>query len=739
MERSTVRRRRRFPYWVVYTGITTLLLALTGFLVLIVLPERFVLQAGLRESGISFPASTLGFGPPARSPVVEPPPPPPRPVAPAIGPAEALWSELTPLLRVGRYHEALARMEDYLAVHPGDLGVRRERARTLAGTGDRQRASEALGRLADEPGELQDGLALARFIRDAGELSEAVEIYRTLVDRYPDDADLRYELAQALMWSERYREAEAEFRALIRLRPTEDVYRLELARVLYWTDRLEEARSVLAAISPEAESRMEADALDAELVTLLAPVEPEPEPVDQSPLARARRAAAAGELQLAAELYREALQADSGDAVLWLEWIDFQQRRLGDLEGARDALIAYDGRFGLSPELGYRLALLHTWTERNEEARLILLRLLETSPNRAEAWSLLGDVYRWSGERPAAAGAYRRALVLDPADPRALAGAADLGLQRERIVAARERRGYGPRASAYGDSDEYRRFELEADARLAFPRSSSALRVATGYRWLEGLDVSGVETTDDGPYTEAELIHWWREATIRTALRAGVQYLRGFGLEPSFGLDVEVPDAGGFGLLGTLEHAPAYPLTATLESVQQPVRADRLFVSLFRSLGERWSVGGTADVAVLTHTEANNIRWGGRLTLGWNVSRRVVGELSSSYLSYTDAAPRSALRGIYWDPASFWATTLSLGLRERPELGWGYGVMLTGGAALMDERSATGTVWVPQFAVEGMLSHTGRRQDFELRAFYRRGRERDYSSLGLDLKLLVRP
>ena len=46
-------------------GLTALILtSLTLFLVLFVLPRRYVLSAGLRESGVSFPSEAAPFSPP---------------------------------------------------------------------------------------------------------------------------------------------------------------------------------------------------------------------------------------------------------------------------------------------------------------------------------------------------------------------------------------------------------------------------------------------------------------------------------------------------------------------------------------------------------------------------------------------------------------------------------------------------------------------------------------------------
>ena len=101
-------KSHRLPYWFSFTALTLLLCSLTVAFVLVVLRQRFVLHAGLRESGVSFPAAPTPFGARHRelisptlaigsvdgSPEVSP------------GPSESFWSGVMPLLRAERYQEA---------------------------------------------------------------------------------------------------------------------------------------------------------------------------------------------------------------------------------------------------------------------------------------------------------------------------------------------------------------------------------------------------------------------------------------------------------------------------------------------------------------------------------------------------------------------------------------------------------------------------------------------------------
>ena len=728
--------RRLLPYWLRFLAVTAALLLATGVLVLVVMPQRFVLEAGLRESGVSFPSSRVGFGAPQSAPLVQPPPP--RPVVPAAvqGPAERLWRELGPVLDAERWDVALGLMDAYLRERPADLSVRRERARTLARAGRLSPAEAAWERLATETGSVVDRLELARMLRDRGEYDRAIALYEGLIEDRPDDPALQREYASTLLWAERYPRAIESLRQYVDRNPGDDGARLDLARALYWGGQPGEAREVLAGIPNTSPVVDEARALDSELATVLAPP-PEPEPPELTTVERARAAAADGDLSAAVELYEAALDATPDDRKLWLEWIDFVQFRLEDEAGARDALLLYAERFELTSEEMIRLAELHAWTGQESEAIAILEALLAGQPGLADAWVLLGDLRRWSDDPTGASDAYRSALAADPTNPGARNGLEELRLRREEIVARSEPEGFGPDTNLFSDSDEFLRLDVAGDA--DFRWGVDALTLRAGYQRVEGYDLTGFTTADDGGFGEATYAHWWREASIRTALEVGVEHLDGFGTQPSAAIDVRAPNVGGFSLTGRLETLPAYRLANTYESVAEPVRADRLFVSLFRSLGDRWSFGGALDLGVFDGAGVTNPRYSGWLTLSRSLSPIVSAELGTSLVGFGEAAPAPNGRRLYWDPKLFWATTAAVSLQSIPDRGWGWHGRLTAGAAYDKERDLPAAAWVPQFGVEGGAVLRGDRQDLGLTAFYRRGREQDYSSWGLELVMIVRP
>lgn len=729
--------RRRVPYWLTYGLTAGLLLAITAALVLVVLPSRYALVADLRESGFSFPTSAdaVPFPMPRRDSLIEPPAPAPAPVPPAPGPAELVWAEVDSLLARRDYGAAIARMEVYLEAHPEDLDVARERARTLANAGRPAAARAAYEDLVRRAGSPSDRLALARLLRDAGDVDAAVEVYRDLLAARPNDARLRHELAELYLWAERYDQAVVELRRLVAAAPQNGRYRLDLARALYWNDEPEAARTVLAGMTPDSPVAAEAAALDRELERVLTPP-PEPEPTPPTLVERARSATEADSLEAAADLYDRAVNEAPGDSALAWERIDFLQYRLEDQRAAIAALEAYRDRFGLDADGRYRLAQLYVWTENEGAARSELAALLRDAPERADAWGLLGDVHRYADRRSEARKAYERALMLEAGEPHAVSGLAELDRLRAETIAAREPVGAGPSLSLFSDSDDYLQLDLGAGA--GWTGSEYALDLTAGYRRLEGRDLAGNLTDDQGGFARLEAARWWSEASLRTALRVGVDHLADAGTEPRFGVSVARFSADGGSLSLRYEHSAAYPLTYTLESALAAVVADRLEVGTYQPLGSTWSLSASGELTWLSGNGLTNTRWSAATTVARPLGRWLTVDVGTRLLGFSEAAP-SPGRRLYWDPKLFWANTAGLTLGRRPAEGLGYRLRLSGGAAWADERDAVEAGWIPQYGAEAGLSWRSDRTLLNLDAFYRRSRENEYSSLGAALTLRIQP
>jgi len=703
----------------------------TSVFVLVVLPKRFILQSGLVESGITFETEILPFQPPERQPDIRPTFPMTAAVEPGtgVGPAELFWSEVLPLLTAEEYEAALPIFRDYLAEYPEDTGVLREYAVTLANAGRPAQAEVVYRRLIDA-GEVGYRLELARLVRDRGDVNQAIALLTEFVHYNPDNADVRLELARTLLWGERYDEAVALYRELTREDPRSMPVRLELAQALYWQGQPEEAFGVLSGYPSHDSGWSTADSLLCEIVPQVAP-----RVLTFGELIQ--RAIDAGDMTLASNLYMRMLLRSSIDSDNWERWVDFLQYQLEDLEAARAALMSRDASVGLNPDWRFRLAQLHVWTTREEMAKAELQHLLSEDPHRTEAWTLLGDLYRWDGERLRAWDAYSRALDLSPDNADALTGIREIRAQVDLAISERDETGVNPQVAFFRDSDEYRRLDMGVNAAKRWYATVFVLRA--GYRYLDGPEATTSSGMQNGPFAEFEVVRWWRLGTVRTSVSAGVQELDALGNEPTFSARIEIPDAGGTALQASYAHGPAYPHTATLGSVVGGVRSDDMQVSAYRSLGERWSVAGNATLVSLRGGGVNNMRMSGAATAASQISSLFRAGVTSRFLTHTEAAPTLDARRLYWDPSAFWTNSLLLELRTPEGETWFVFGRLTPGFALARERETPGTQWVPQFGTEAGMAYEAGQFLIEADVGYYRGRAGDYNSLAANLRLSIRP
>jgi Flp pilus assembly protein TadD len=703
----------------------------TSVFVLIVLPKRFVLQAGLVESGITFETENLPFQPPERQPDIRPTFPMTAAVEPGsgIGPSEQLWSEVLPLLTAEEYPAALSLFEDYLKDYPEDYDVQREYAVTLLRV-DRAAEAEAVYRRLIEAGDLSYRMDLARLVRDRGDATQAIALFREIVTDDPEDAEARLELARTLLWDEQYGEAIALYRELARANHRSLPVRLELAQALYWNGQPEEAFGLLSGYPSHDSGWSTVDSLLAEIV-------PQVAPQGHTFAEQIQKAIDEGDLSLASELYARMLLRTPVDSDRWNDWVDFLQYQLEDLEEARAALMARDAAVGLDSDQRFRLAQLHAWTTHEEMAKAELQNLLHVDPDRAEAWALLGNLYQWEGDRLRAWDAYNRALAISADNEEAMAGLLEIRSLVDEVVAERDYTGVDPQVNYFRDSDDYQRLDLGVQAAKRWYTTVLVLRA--GYRHLEGPEAGAASGAERGPFAELEVVRWWRLGTVRTSVTAGVQQLEAFGNEPSFNAQIEVPNANGTALQASYTHGPAYPHTATLGSVLGGIRSDDIQVSAYRGLGERWSIAGAATVVSLRGGGVDNLRMSGAATATRQVSDVFRAGVTSRILTHTEAAPSLNSRRLYWDPSSFWTNSLLLELRTPEGDTWFVFGRLTPGFALARERDTPGNQLVPQFGTEAGAGYQTGRLKLETDVGYYRGRAGDYNSLAANLRLSIRP
>jgi tetratricopeptide (TPR) repeat protein len=725
------RQTTRTPYWLRFSLILATLGATTSAFVLIVLPRRFVLNANLIESGITFPTGTIPFWPLGLRHVI-PPTPIIKPEPIVLGPAEAFWNEVVPLLDAEEFDRAQPVVEQYLAEHPDDADAWREYAVVLLRIGNHAAAEQVYLRLIHAHGEPADKLALARLLRDQGRFESSLALYRGLVAADPSDAELHHELAQTLAWGGNYREATYAYRALMMQSPDEQQYRLELAQVLWWNGYPANALKVLRAFPGDAPQASEAAVLRAYLDSLMTAALPPGEPL----IEQARRAVGIQDLELAAALYRRAIFRNPADPDLWLEWADFQQLHQQDLAAARDALIRVGELRNLESTERFRLAQLYSWNGQDGAAEIVVLALLDDDPEYTEAWVLLGDLYLWQGHRIQAAKAYRQALARAPTNEQARFGLASVRQQTAEAILERERPRAGPEVLLFQDSDDFLRLDVMARASYVWSNANAVVR--SGYRRIEGVSLDGTPATEKGPFLELEIARWWRMGTVRTSLATGLESFDGSGTEPTLEVRMEIPDIDGTALTTHYRHGRAFPQAVTLESVLGGLLADQLQASFFRQLDASWALSGAASVAALHGTDENNVRLNLAFTTRRALTQLLSAAITSQVLTFGRAAPILQGRRLYWDPSLFWSNGLQLAASSPTDSPLQIYVRITPGMALMRERAAGSLDLVPQLGTEGGVGYETDRIAFRTDVTYLRGREGDYNSFGANIVFAIK-
>ena len=467
-------------------------------------------------------------------------------------------------------------------------------------------------------------LHLARALRDVGRLEEASVHYRLVVERNPGDERLVLESARAHSWAGDFAGAEQILLGGLEVSPGSEELRAELARVYYLWNRLEEAERILGSFTHEELEDRGLLALQRDVrAWTTVPADTASPPTLFEEAVRAREADA---FERADSLFRAALDESPESADVWRAYADLLQYERQDYDGALTALGEVERLTeGPDPALQYRMAQLEVWTGRPDAARARLAALVVSPtstpapevvdpvpgevdpaslPRRTDALVLLGDLERWSGDRPAAARRYEAALDEDPDHQGAAEGLAALESELDRFFHQVERPGVDALASAFADTDDFRRYQ--AGGAWNGVRDAWAWSTRTGLRRLEGLEPGEGLGSQQGVFAELEGARWWGWGTVRTALHLNVQNIRSDQVDLGAGASIRHVASSGARTDVRYDHEPAFGATNTLQSVLANVRQDRVAVTHTRPLSRRWSGAVTAETAVLDQEEVSD-------------------------------------------------------------------------------------------------------------------------------------
>lgn len=729
---------RRLPYWAWFTILVVLSLGVLLSIVFAVFPQRFVLVPGLYEQDLNFPATAPAFGAPPQIELL-------RPRAPVevreLGPAERFWEEVTALADAGREEEALPVFRAWLEERPEDHGARLEYARALHRADRLFQAERAYARVARATDDDEVLAELADVRWRVGDLTGALEALEELEDRRPGDPGLRRDRARLLSALGRHVEAARLYRRLVEDAPEDGTLRLEFARALRAAGWVPSAWHQAAMVSPDDPAAPTAAALKAELRAALQL--PSTELVTGPVLERARAAAADDDLEEAVRLYRVALFFHWRDEERRLELAELLATRLEDPAGAVRVLERHAARAGTdpSPELRRRLARYRLWAGDDEGARRELEALAAEGATTADDLAVLADLYRWEGDRPRAARLYGDALSLDLLHDRAREGRDALAADVRRAVQLQDPAGAAVDAEVFSDSDDFRSWGVKGEAVLDPGWDAHRLLAASGVRSVRGPSLQGPLQEEIGPVGELGWVGWWRQASIRTEVRAGVERFDVTGAEPFFRADIEMP---GTGVRIGYRHGLAHPTTLSFASIQDRTRLDGVEASLYRELGSGpWALWTAAEAASVRGGDVDNGRFVGQATVD-----RAFGEdglfragYSTRLLSTVDPAPVTVTgRDLYWAPEFSWGHGIQLGVgqpAEGPGLGWR--VRAQPGAALVrlhGDDEPTDLEF--RFSAESGLEYRTERASLRLQANYLRSRVDGYEAVGGSLGLFWR-
>jgi len=311
MPRPPTPRTRRVPYWIVMLTTAGILGGITLVFVLVVLPQRFVLQGGLRSSGVSFPASALAFSPDAVEMLTAPAWSPPAEVDPAV----QLDSDAPP--SGPQDPQSSGELDSPDPSDPAPIPGTAE-----APAGGHTFADGDPVPDAEPDAEPDDLLAQARKAVAEDDLALATRLWTSVLDEDPGNPDLLLEWADVLQ----YRIDDPEG-ALATLRQRGDVVtmdagdRFRIAQLLVWIGEEEAPAAELERVLALDPDHAEAWALSGELHRW------------------------AGNRFQAADAYQLALALDSGNAMA-LEGLEAVR------EDTRTAVRFIDGP-ALSPRLTF--------------------------------------------------------------------------------------------------------------------------------------------------------------------------------------------------------------------------------------------------------------------------------------------------------------------------------------------------------------------------------------------------
>ncbi len=328
----------------------------------------------------------------------------------------------------GDAEAGIALLEQYVAVLPTDspdvLVINRRLADLYLQT---ERPRDALRIYVNmTPDELGlDGLRkMAAAYLMVQNFESALDIYKQIVDRHPDDLDARRWLADVYSWQGQHLQAISQFRELIKRDPDNTLYKLRLAQVQLWDEQFQAAlegfQPLLVAV--DYEDPIWRDYLDAaagatsltdeQLATVDAVFGQRDALLEDERYDLLSRLADVyathGQHERALSLLNEVRERGAEDREIRIRLANV----LAQLDRPAEALEMLDG-VELTTGDKYLLAGVYAMLKRFDEAVAIYREIVADTPDDPRARELLADAYSWNEDHTTAARLYRQLLERD--------------------------------------------------------------------------------------------------------------------------------------------------------------------------------------------------------------------------------------------------------------------------------------------------------------------------------------
>ena len=622
-----------------------------------------------------------------------------------------------------RPSDAIAALEAWDAKHPRDPEALRELSRLLVRNG---RVNDGLARYRELLTASPDSGARAEYAAALLALQQydsAAANYRILINADSNDLSARVGLARALAWGNHPREAEPELRWVTLRVPgdTTFVVMLRVARHSYDPTSADAARWVgedpqyvpyrltLARLLAS-EGRL--DLAAAQFDTLVSG--------NSSSLALIREAAGvhamAGDSIGDARLLRRAVAlapADTGIRQSYAEALAWSGDRASAV-AQYDTLLAASGS---DPDLLIARARLYAVSGDNAAAERDLSEAIAKRPT-PEAWVMLGDLYRWEGDRSRAWSAYSEASALRPGDAAAEGGFAELAAaeRRQKAAVLSGELGWNTFASYLGDN---------AGFDLSIAGLGGGMGIGPASALLLGADARRLGS-DQGEAAYLGVVQYFR--SYRFSAEGGAVTYRERG---DFGYG-SVSAAGALGGLWTsaeVRTGPTFqwlmsPRTLTYRGASASLTIPAGLAAFSFGVDRMWLSDGN---------DRTQLQLGARYAL-W----RGVSAIYSGGMIGFDHASAS-----YWDPRRFTSHSMGLELSTQRDSGFSVSARVLPGIGVMSDgfdATIPGARTAAQLSTGLALAYRRRWWSLTLDGDYAHGvRDSGYQSARASARLRITP